>query len=87
MIRALPHPIRVTGHTDRLDPSTGGDVDAWTISAQRGLAVRSLLIAEGLSPMRFSLVSGAGDSRPLDPLKPAEPRNRRVTIELGSALD
>jgi len=87
MIRALPHPIRVTGHTDRLDPNLNPDVDAWAMSAQRGLAVRSLLIAEGLAPMRFSLVSGAGDSRPLDPLKPMEANNRRVTIELGSALD
>ena len=82
-IIALPHPIRVTGHSD-LSADEG---DAWAISSQRALAVRQELISQELDPKRLWLVSGAGDSRPLDPLRPSDPRNRRVTIELGSALD
>lgn len=82
-IIALPHPIRVTGHSD-LSLDEG---DAWALSSQRALAVRQELINQELDPKRLWLISGAGNSRPLDPLRPSDPRNRRVTIELGSALD
>ena len=87
-IRALPHPIRVTGHAERqtiLPGTTAQDLAELTTS--RALAVRRILLAEGLDPLRFSLVSGAGDHAPLDTMRTGDPRNRRVTIELGSALE
>lgn len=84
-VMALPHPIRVTGHSD--GPQAEGDRDSWTLSGDRAQAVRRVLIELGVSGRRFSLISGAGDSRPLDPLVGSDPRNRRVTLELGSALD
>lgn len=81
---ALPHPIRITGHS-----GAGDEVaeDGWELSSMRAHAVRRELSRAGLDAARFSLVSGAGPSRPLDPLQPADPRNRRVTLELGSALE
>ena len=82
-IIALPHPIRITGHSDQAQE----EGDSWKLSADRALAVREELIKQELDPRRLWLVSGAGDSRPLDPLHPSDPRNRRVTIELGSALE
>lgn len=82
---ALPHPIRITGHSDV--PGSEGAVDAWALSGDRAQVVRRELVALGLDPRRFSLISGAADSRPLDPLAGPDPRNRRVTLELGSALD
>ena len=81
---ALPHPIRITGHSGAGDEAGG---DGWELSSLRAHAVRRELSKAGLDGARFSLISGAGSSRPLDPLQPADPRNRRVTIELGSALD
>lgn len=84
-IMALPHPIRITGHSETANDEAGKD--AWTLSGDRAQTVRRELINLELPPTRFSLISGAGDTRPLDPLQPNNPKNRRVTIELGSALD
>ena len=81
---ALPHPIRITGHAGLGEDR---EADPWEVSSLRAHAVRRELDKAGLDPARYSLISGAGSSRPLDPLQPQDPRNRRVTIELGSALD
>lgn len=86
-IIALPHPIRVTGHTDGDTKEADDATDNWELSGARAQEVRKILVQNELPPDRFSLISGAGGSRPLDPLQPEDPRNRRVTIELGSALD
>lgn len=85
-IVALPHPIRITGHATTAEAALAG-TDAWELSALRAQIVRRELMAQGLDPARFSLISGAAASRPLDPLIASDPRNRRVTLELGSALD
>ena len=84
-VMALPHPIKITGHSDQA--MTEGAEDAWTLSGERAQAVRRELVALELDPKRFMLISGAADTRPLDPLNPSDPKNRRVTLELGSALD
>jgi len=84
---ALPHPIRITGHSALTAAGEVESEDAWDLSGARAQAVRRALRDLGLPAGRFTLISGAGTSRPLDPLQPADPRNRRVTLELGSALD
>lgn len=86
-IIALPHPIRITGHTDGDAKEADDAPDNWELSGERAQEVRKILVSNDFDPKRFSLISGAGGSRPLDPLQPDDPRNRRVTIELGSALD
>ncbi|RRH75793.1 flagellar motor protein MotB [Falsigemmobacter faecalis] len=84
---ALPHPIRITGHSAVPAAEGAESADPWDLSGSRAQAVRRILRDLGLPAERFTLISGAGTSRPLDPLQPADPRNRRVTLELGSALD
>lgn len=83
---ALPHPIRITGHAS-LDETAIEGVDTWDLSSERAQEARRLLVGSGVNPGRFSLISGAGTSRPLDPLQPGDIRSRRITLELGSALD
>lgn len=84
---ALPHPVRITGHSAQSADGGAESTDPWDLSGARAQAVRRALRDLGIPEARFTLISGAGTSRPLDPLQPADPRNRRVTLELGSALD
>ena len=76
MLRKLDRSIEVEGHTD----FARGRVSNWRLSAQRaGSIVRYFERAGNLRPTMLTAV-GFGDTRPLDPANPEDPRNRRVEV-------
>jgi outer membrane protein OmpA-like peptidoglycan-associated protein len=71
--------IEVAGHTD----STGSDAYNLTLSQQRAQAVTSILISNGIEPVRIDTV-GYGETRPIASNGTAAGRqqNRRVELTL-----
>ena len=80
VIEDLPNRVAIDGHTD------GGDMDEtdaytdWELSADRANAARRVLSAMGVTPDRFSQVSGKANTEPMFPDSPLRPENRRITI-------
>jgi outer membrane protein OmpA-like peptidoglycan-associated protein len=77
-VAARPSPeIAVIGHTDFIGTDQYND----TLSLQRALKVRDLLVQRGI-PARIIQAAGRGKREPLiqAPSTVAEPRNRRVEI-------
>lgn len=71
--------IGIEGHTD----GQGGDSAAnWRLSAERALAARTALIADGIAPDRFDGLTAMAASRPIYPAQPDRPENRRITFIL-----
>ena len=71
--------LAIEGHTD----AAGGNDDAnWRLSADRAQAARSALAAGGLGADRFREVVALAGTRPVYPLEPARPENRRITVVL-----
>jgi chemotaxis protein MotB len=69
--------IAIEGHTD----GAGGQSDTnWRLSGERALAARSAMIAEGITPDRFTEVVAKGATQPVYPDQPDRPENRRITI-------
>jgi chemotaxis protein MotB len=86
VLRKVPNPIEVEGHTDTLPISSMQFPSNWELSVARATAVvRELVAIEGLSPLRLS-ARGLGEYKPRLPNDPVsgEPRNRRVEIRILS---
>jgi len=82
VIKRIPKPVRVEGHTDSLPINTERFPSNWELSASRAVNVVKYFIEKGkIDPKRFSAV-GYGDSKPLHPNDSPESRagNRRVEI-------
>jgi outer membrane protein OmpA-like peptidoglycan-associated protein len=81
--RALAaHPaaeMRIVGHTDTLGSAAANDA----LSLERAEAMRAALQAENIVPAKIEVV-GRGEREPLVPTadEVAEPRNRRVVIDI-----
>jgi chemotaxis protein MotB len=75
-IARLPTRIAVEGHT------VGTGDSSWRLSAERALAVRSILASGGVSADRFAAASGRGPSEPLYPDATQSPENTRITVLL-----
>ena len=87
-LRGVPNEIRVEGHTDDVPINRAGYTN-WNLSADRAVAVLSLLADEhGIAPDRLSAV-GFGEHAPLVPNDSAEHRtvNRRVEIIIETPPD
>lgn len=87
-LRSIPNPVRVEGHTDDV-PIGSADYTNWNLSADRAVAVLSLLADEhGVAPARLQAV-GYGEHAPLVPnTGPANRRaNRRVEIIIQADQD
>jgi len=82
VVKQLPNPISVTGHTDSLPYPPGAQYTNWELSSDRANASRRALIEGGLTPDRIKFVSGKADTDPLFKDNPADPRNRRISIVL-----
>ncbi len=81
VVKQLPNPISVTGHTDSLPYPPGAQYTNWELSSDRANASRRALLEGGLTPDRIKFVSGKADTDPLFK-DPADPRNRRISIVL-----
>ncbi len=75
-------PMIVRGHTDALPWKPGTVANNWSLSAGRAEATRQQLIREGLPERRFSRIEGVADRELLIKDKPADPRNRRISLLL-----
>jgi chemotaxis protein MotB len=87
-LRDIPNDIRVEGHTDDV-PISRRDYTNWNLSADRAVAVLTLLATDhGIQPTRLSAV-GYGEHAPLVPNDGPEARavNRRVEIIIETPPD
>lgn len=74
--------ISIRGHTDALPYNGGIGANNWSLSAGRAEATRQALIRQGIGEARFRKIEGVADREPLVRDKPADPRNRRISILL-----
>ncbi len=87
VVRTLPNPVRLEGHTDSIPIHNALFQSNWQLSAARAIAVLNLLRDRfGLWGKRFS-IAGYADTVPLDTNETPEgrARNRRVEIVILSA--
>lgn len=82
VIAAVPMNIKIIGHTDAIPFRGSVGYGNWELSADRANAARRALETFGVSPERFTRVSGRAAVTPLIPEDPSDARNRRITIEL-----
>jgi chemotaxis protein MotB len=80
-LKEIDNKIALSGHTDAT-PYAGGDrgYGNWELSADRANASRRELVAAGIPDDRLARVVGLASSMPLDPLKPLDAVNRRISI-------
>lgn len=86
MLRDLPNPIRVEGHTDNLPINTTRFPSNWELSTARATSViRYLVEEEGFDPLSLS-AAGYGEYRPIVDNETPDNRalNRRVDIIIMS---
>lgn len=81
-VQSMPNKVWITGHTDSLLFDRKDGYDNWSLSVDRANATRKALLAAGLEPERIASVIGKGDTEHLLPERPADPRNRRISITL-----
>jgi chemotaxis protein MotB len=86
LIRKIPYPVRVEGHTDNVPIHTARYPSNWELSIARAVSVVKYFAEIGkINPQRLSAV-GYGETRPLVPndLPANRTRNRRVEIVLAT---
>ncbi len=81
IIKDLPNPVEVEGHTDSIPISTERFPSNWELSTARASTIVRYFIAKGINPERLK-ASGYADTRPIAPNTTPEGRaqNRRVEI-------
>jgi len=72
--------LSIRGHTDALPWTGRAGVNNWSLSAGRAEATRQALMTRGIAEARFRRIEGVADREPLIRDKPADPRNRRISI-------
>ena len=88
MIRALPNPIRLEGHTDAVPINTARFHSNWELSAARGIAMLELFCSRFEVPRNRLAIAGYAETMPVDSNDSDEGRahNRRVDIVILSRL-
>lgn len=81
-IKDMPNKLWITGHTDSLLFKRKDGYDNWSLSVDRANETRKTLLTAGLDPGRVASVIGKGDTEHLVPERPADPRNRRISMTL-----
>jgi chemotaxis protein MotB len=76
--------MTIRGHTDSLQWRPGDRTNNWSLSAGRAEATRQALMRSGIVEPRFRRIEGVADREPLIQDKPADPRNRRMSILLAN---
>ena len=69
--------FEIEGHTDAYQLPNFGN---WKLSNARAHSAWSAFVDAGLSPQKFTAITGRGDSTPLLPGQPHAPANRRITL-------
>ena len=87
VLKQLPNPMRIEGHTDAVPYTLANkSYTNWELSSDRALAVRRMLVAQGVSADRIVSVTGRAATQPYLTEDPKAPQNRRIVIVLKSAL-
>lgn len=76
----LDNKLVISGHTDAVPFSKGGNYDNWDLSSDRAHATRRVFEASGVTGDRIIRVSGMAASDPLVAEDPKHASNRRVSI-------
>jgi chemotaxis protein MotB len=86
VIRKLPNPVRLEGHTDSLPIHNARFRSNWELSAARSIAVLGLLAGRFQIPREKLAIAGYADNAPAGPNDTEEGRalNRRVDIVILS---
>ncbi len=86
VIRALPNPVRLEGHTDSMPIHNSRFNSNWELSAARAIAVLELLHGRYAIPRDRVAIAGYADTVPVDTNESEEgrARNRRVDIVILS---
>ena len=82
LLRELPNPVLLEGHTDDRPVVRLRLRNNWELSAARAYSVAQFLVSQGLAPQRFD-VRGYGENRPLAPNDTPEGRSHNRRIELS----
>ncbi|GIV54221.1 MAG: hypothetical protein KatS3mg039_0739 [Candidatus Kapaibacterium sp.] len=80
LLKELPNPIVLEGHTDSRQYASRHGYSNWELSADRANSARTVLEDNGIPPGRISGVYGFADRRLKNPLNPFDVVNRRVSI-------
>jgi chemotaxis protein MotB len=81
VLAEVPNRLTLEGHTDAA-PFTGGErgYSNWELSADRANASRREMMAGGLPEDRVARVQGLASSTLVEPDRPLDPANRRISI-------
>ena len=85
VVKAVPNPIIVRGHTDALGYGKGAAMSNWSLSAARAETTRRTLALRGVAAQRFNRIEGVADREPYNAENPLDPKNRRISITLAWA--
>jgi chemotaxis protein MotB len=80
VIGPLEYEIVLEGHTDSRPYASREGYTNWELSSDRANAARRVLEESGVKDERVTAVRGFADKRPRFPDKPADSKNRRITI-------
>jgi chemotaxis protein MotB len=83
VIKGLPNPVVVRGHTDGLPYASGKVMNNWMLSTARAEATRKTLVEGGVSIKQLLRIEGVADREPFNPRDLNDPRNRRMSVTLS----
>lgn len=81
-LEKLPGHLSVSGYTDAA-PYRPGLPSNWSLSSDRAVAARDVLVRSGFPDRRLKAVTGYADRNLFDPANPLSARNRRVVLVLS----
>jgi chemotaxis protein MotB len=87
LVRGLPNGLIIRGHTDAAPYTRTAGMNNWKLSAERAEITRAMFARRGIGPDRFLRIEGVADREPYVPSNKFDPRNRRMSITLGWAID
>jgi chemotaxis protein MotB len=82
LVRGMPHPVAIEGHTDATPTAAGAFESNWSLSTARAVSALAFLVEVGGVDASRLRATGFADTRPLAPNQSPEERakNRRVEI-------
>lgn len=82
ILKTVPNPIDIEGHTDASPFRSNKNYDNWNLSTDRANAARKVLEKVGFEKGQIARVVGYASERPRDTQNPLNPSNRRITISM-----
>lgn len=82
VIKSIPNPITISGHTDSTPFVGEGGLNNWDLSSRRANAARRIMEESGVGGLRIAQVIGLADSIPYNPFDLEAPQNRRITLTI-----